>query len=333
MRRIELPAPATLDSLRVRQCEIPAVGADEVLVKIRSSSLNFHDYRVATGALPTGLSRVPMSDGLGEVVELGAAVTDFVKGDRVLGTFFPDWLDGAPTAVKIANMRGDQVDGFASEFVALPASSFTKAPVGLTDVEAATLPCAALVAWRALVVEGHIKPGDSVLIQGTGGVSLFALQFAKLAGAAVIALSSSEEKLTRLKSLGADDVLNYREFPFWGRRVMEITGGSGVDHVVELVGGDLTDSLKALRTGGNIYVIGALGGQSVNYSARAIIGRNAHVIGLTVGSRSHLRDMIKSIERSGLKPVIDRVFPFEEISHAFRHLEARGHFGKIGLSW
>jgi NADPH:quinone reductase-like Zn-dependent oxidoreductase len=193
MKRIELSAPATIDGLRLTEVDPPKPAPHELVVKISASSLNFHDYLVAVGILPAAEGRVPMSDGVGEVVERGSEVTEFATGDRVMGTFFPDWLDGPPTAAKISRMRGDQVDGFASEYVALPANAFTKVPAGLTDEEAATLPCAGLTAWRALMVEGRIKPGDTVLIEGSGGVSIFALQFAKIAGATVIAISSTED--------------------------------------------------------------------------------------------------------------------------------------------
>jgi NADPH:quinone reductase-like Zn-dependent oxidoreductase len=254
-------------------------------------------------------------------------------GDRVMGTFFPDWLDGPPTGAKTARMRGDQVDGFASEYVALPAHAFTRVPAGLTDEEAATLPCAGLTAWRALMVEGSIKPGDTVLIEGSGGVSIFALQFAKMAGATVIAISSTEDKLARLRDLGASHVVNYAEVPEWGKRVRELSGGNGVDHVVEVVGGDLSQVMQARRVGGNIYMIGALSRKPVQFMAGAIINGNSSIVGLTVGSRQHQQDMVRAIEANALKPAVDRDFPFEDIQKAFRHQEARAHFGKICLSW
>jgi NADPH:quinone reductase-like Zn-dependent oxidoreductase len=333
MKRVELSSPATIDSLRLVEIDPPKPAAGELLVRVRTSSLNFHDYLVAVGILPAAEGRVPMSDGIGEVVEAGSDVTEFKSGDRVMGTFFPDWLDGPATALNTARMRGDQVDGFASEYVTLPAHAFTKVPAGLSDEEAATLPCAGLTAWRALMVEGGIKPGDTVLIEGSGGVSIFALQFAKMAGATVIATSSTEEKLARLKSLGASHVVNYAETPEWGKKVREITDGKGVDHVVEVVGGDLTQVMQARRVGGNIYMIGALSRKPVQFMAGAIINGNSSIVGLTVGSRKHQQDMVRAIEANGLKPVVDKVFPFTEIRQAFRHQEARAHFGKICLAW
>jgi len=333
MKRIELSSPATIDGLRLTEVAPATPAPHEVLVKISASSLNFHDYLVAVGILPAAAGRVPMSDGAGEVVEVGSEVTEFAAGDRVMGTFFPDWLDGPATAAKTTRMRGDQVDGFASEYVALPAQAFTKIPAGMTHEEAATLPCAGLTAWRALMVEGKVKPGDTVLIEGSGGVSIFALQFAKMAGANVIAISSREDKLARLRDLGANHVVNYVEVPEWGKRVRELSGGNGVDHVVEVVGGDLTQVMRARRVGGNVYMIGALSRKPVEFMAGAIINGNSSIIGLTVGSRQHQQDMVRAIEANGLKPAVDRIFPFEEIGQAFRYQEARAHFGKICLSW
>jgi NADPH:quinone reductase-like Zn-dependent oxidoreductase len=227
MKRFEIGMPASLDSLRCVDREPPRPGAGEVLVRMRASSLNFHDYLVATGVLPAAEGRVPLSDGAGEVVELGEGTGEFKVGERVIGTFFPYWIDGAPTARQTTRMRGDHVDGFACTYVALPETDFTLEPKGLSFEAAATLPCAGLTAWRALMVEGTVKPGDRVLIQGSGGVSSFAIQFAKLAGATVIATTSSTLKADRLRALGAD-------------------------HVVEVVGGDLSRSLQAMRTGGSL---------------------------------------------------------------------------------
>ncbi|WP_156681245.1 zinc-dependent alcohol dehydrogenase family protein [Sphingomonas profundi] len=328
MKRYELAAPATLETLAFVERDPPRPASGEVLVRVRATSLNFHDYLVVTGILPAAPGRVPMSDGAGEVVEVGADVTAFRVGDRVIGTFFPDWPDGRPSAAHASRMRGDQVDGFASEYVALPERDFTAAPAGLSDAEAATLPCAALTAWRALVVEGGIRPGDRVLVQGSGGVSIFAVQFAKLAGATVIATTSSEAKAERLKAIGADHVLNYNETPKWGAAARRISDG-GVDHVVEVVGGDLAQSLTALRVGGRLSLVGALSRQPIQFAAMYAIGANARITGLTVGSRQHQRDMVRAIEVAGLKPVIDSRFPLADLAGAFRHQAAQAHFGKI----
>jgi len=333
MKRIELSKPTTPDALKLVEVDPPEPAAHEVLVRIRASSLNFHDYLVATGVLEAEARRVPMSDGVGEVVEVGSGVTEFAVGDRVLGTFFPDWSDGRPTAANTARMRGDQVDGFASEYVALPVSNFTHVPESLSDQEAATLPCAGLTAWRALIVEGGIKPGDSVLVEGTGGVSIFALQLARAAGATVIAITSNAEKAARLGELGAAHVVNYVETPDWGKSVRDLTGGHGVDHVVEVVGGDLRQVMHARKVGGKIYMVGALSRMPVQFPAGTLINGNANIIGLTVGSRKHQTDMVRAIEATGLKPVIDSVFSFAEIARAFEHQKAKAHFGKICLTW
>ncbi|MFA5451083.1 MAG: NAD(P)-dependent alcohol dehydrogenase [Dehalococcoidales bacterium] len=321
------------NSLTLVEVAPPKPADDEILVRIRASSLNFHDFLVVRGHIPVTPGRVPMSDGVGEVIEVGSEVKEFKAGDRVLGTFFPDWLDGSPTASKVAKMRGDQVDGFASEYVALPASSFTLAPTHLSDVEAATLPCAALTAWNALFVKGNIKSRDTVLIEGTGGVSIFSLQFAKKSGATVIAISSSEQKTERLKQLGADHTINYRESPDWGIKVNELTGGVGVDHIVEVVAGDLSNTIQALRTGGNIYLIGALSLSAVQFRPESIILDNMNILGLTVGSRQHQEDMVRAVEAIKLKPVVDKVFSFEELNQAFVYQESSKHIGKICLVW
>jgi NADPH:quinone reductase-like Zn-dependent oxidoreductase len=333
MKCIEVGVPATLHTLHLADIEVPVPAPNELLIRVRASSLNYHDYLVTTGVVPVAPGRVPMSDGVGEVIQVGAEVADFSVGQRVMGTYFPEWLDGLPTAENTARMRGDHVSGFASEFVALPSTSFTKVPDGLSYEEAATLPCAGLAAWRALIVEGAIKPGDTVLIEGTGGVSIFALQFAKLAGATIIATSSSETKLARLTSLGADHVINYLETPNWGRRARDISGGKGVDHVVDVVGGDLSQVMDAVRVGGRIYMVGALSHRLAEFSPTALILGNVCLIGLTVGSRKHQEDMVQGIQHNALKPVVDRVFPFEEISSAFKYQEERTYLGKICLSW
>lgn len=331
MKRFEIGTPASLDSLRRVERDPPRPGKGEILVRIRASSLNFHDYLVTTGVLPASDGRVPLSDGAGEVVELGEGASEFQVGDRVIGTYFPDWIDGPPTPRHTRRMRGDHVDGLASEFVALPESDFTLAPQGLSFEEAATLPCAGLTAWRALVVEGGIKPGDHVLVEGSGGVSSFAIQFAKLAGATVIATTSSHAKANRLRALGADHVVNYLEHPNWGSRVREYSNG-GVDHVVEVVGGELSQPLQALRTGGRLYLVGALSRQPIQFPSLSAIKGNVRIIALTVGSRSHQRDMVRAVESGGLKPVVDRVFPLSELRGAFDHLMLRDHIGKIGIA-
>ncbi|WP_457104661.1 zinc-dependent alcohol dehydrogenase family protein [Methylobacterium sp. P5_C11] len=302
-------------------------------MKIGANSINFHDCMVAIGYLPVPVERVLMSDGAGEVVEVGADVTEFAVGDRVIGTLHAAWLEGPPTAARMQTMRGNQVDGFASEYVAMPVHAFTKMPASMTDEEAATLPCAGLTAWRALMVEGDVKPGDTVLIEGTGGVSIFALQFAKMAGATVIAITSSAEKMAKLRDLGADHVVNYKETPEWGPRVLELSGGDGVDHVVEVVGGELTQVMKSSKVGASIYMIGMLSQKPIEVPPMGIMLGNRRIIGLSVGSREQQKGMVRAIDANGLKPVIDRVFPFDEMATAFGYQEAGSQVGKICLSW
>jgi NADPH:quinone reductase-like Zn-dependent oxidoreductase len=311
----------------------PTVKAGEVLVRVRASSLNYHDFVVVMGGIPTDDGRIPMSDGAGEVVAVGEGVTKFKTGDQVVSLFFPDWQRGEIDALGFGGVPGDGADGFAAEYVAMPETAFTRMPEGYSFTEAATLPCAALTAWRGMFVEGNVKPGDWVLTQGTGGVSVFALQFAKAAGARVIATSSSDEKLERMKALGADHLINYKTTPEWGRKAFELTGGRGVDEVVEIGGpGTLAQSIHACRVGGHISLIGVLTGVSGEVPTAAFFSKNLTMSGITVGSAKHQEDMIAAIEASGIKPVLDKDFPLDQIAAAFGHQASQKHFGKITLS-
>ncbi len=332
MRVAEIRNPASLASLTTAERANPRPGRAEICVRVRASSLNFHDYAVVTGVLPVKNGRIPMSDGAGEVVAVGAGVTRFGVGDHVVSTFFPNWPAGPVSAERTRGIPGDHVDGFAAEYVAMPAECFTRLPAGYSMEEAAALPCAALTAWRALFVDNRVKPGDWVLTQGTGGVSIFALQFAKAAGARVIATSSSADKLARLEALGADHVINYREVAEWGASARELTGGRGVDEVVEIGGpATMAQSVEASRVGGHISLIGVLTGWSGDIPTAAIMWKNVTVSGITVGSRQDQEAMIAAIEANGIKPVIDRTFPLEEIAAAFAHQASQKHFGKISL--
>jgi NADPH:quinone reductase-like Zn-dependent oxidoreductase len=334
MRAIRLERPGGLDRLRLDSAEARSPGPGEIRVRLRASSLNYHDYAVVTGMIPTPGGRIPMSDGAGEVVAVGDGVGEFAAGDHVVSTFFPRWLDGGPELEKLAEVPGDRTDGYAREEVTAPATAFTRAPAGYSHAEAATLTCAALTAWRALFVEAQLQPGDTVLIQGTGGVSIFALQFARAAGAVVIATSSSDAKLERLRGMGAAHVINYREDEAWGATARRLTGGRGVDHVVEIGGaGTLPQSIAACRLRGNIALIGVLAGIAGPVPTAAIMTGNVRVNGLTVGSREQQLAMIRAIEANGIRPVIDRSFPLEEIADAFRHQESGRHFGKICLEF
>lgn len=331
MKAMQAHAPFGLDNLKLGEiADAAAPGPGEISVRIRASSLNYHDYAVVMGMMPPADKRIPMSDGAGEVSAVGEGVSDYKVGDAVVSTFFPYWLDGAVPADSFTRVPGDGIDGYAREAVTAPASWFTPAPLGYSHAEAATLTCAGLTAWRALVVDGAIKPGASVLVQGTGGVSIFALQMAKAMGCTVIATSSSNEKLAKLKALGADHLINYKTTEAWGAAVLGLTGGAGVDHVVEIGGsGTLDQSILATKVGGHVALIGVLAGYGGPVSTVMLMAKNIRVQGLTVGSRQQQRDMIAAINVWGLKPVIDRSFPLAHLADAFRHQESGAHFGKI----
>jgi NADPH:quinone reductase-like Zn-dependent oxidoreductase len=331
VKAIQLHAPAGLDNLKLADiAEAAAPGPNDITVRIRASSLNYHDYAVVMGMIPSADFRIPMSDGAGEVIAIGSEVTDFAVGDSAVSTFFPLWLDGTPRPEGFVNVPGDGIDGYAREAVTAPTTSFTHVPKGYSHAEAATLTCAGLTAWRALVVDGGIKAGSTVLVQGSGGVSIFALQFAKAMGCTVIATSSSDEKLQRLKALGADHLINYKQVEAWGAKALELTGGVGVDHVVEIGGaGTLDQSMIAARNGGHIAVIGVLAGYAGPVTTVMLMGKQLRVQGLTVGSRQHQLDMIRAINVMAIKPVLDQHFPLARLADAFRHQASGAHFGKI----
>jgi len=328
-------SPSTLEALTLTDLpDAPAPGPGEITVRLGASSLNFHDLAVVTGMIPAPQGRIPMSDGAGEVIAVGDGETGFAVGDLAVSLFFPGWQDGrdVPYAAQ-RKVPGDSTDGFARETVTLPASWFTRAPKGYTAAEAATLTCAGLTAWRALFVDSQTKPGDTVLVQGTGGVSIFALQMAKAAGARVIATSSSGEKLERVRELGADETINYKEVPAWGPAALELTGGRGVDTVVEVGGpGTLDQSMLAARVGGHIALIGVLTGVAGPVQTALLFSKNLTVQGLTVGSRAQQLDMIAALEVNGIKPVISDTFELANLADAFRHQIANKHFGKIAVA-
>lgn len=331
LKAIRVGSPASLDTLLPASAADPGLpGAGQIRVKLAASSLNYHDFAVVTGMIPAAAGRIPMSDGAGTVEAVGEGVTQFQVGDPVVSTFFPEWIDGAPPASAFRGVPGDGIDGYAVEAVVASELAFTRVPAGYTAAEAATLTCAGLTAWRALFVDNAIKPGDTVLIQGSGGVSVFALQMAKAAGARVIATSSSDEKLGRLKELGADALINYRDVPAWGVKALELTGGTGVDCVVEIGGaGTLDQSMMATRVGGHVALIGVLAGFAGPVQTALLMAKNLRVQGLTVGSRSQQLAMIAGIEANGIKPVISDHFPLDQLADAFRHQAANAHFGKI----
>ncbi len=312
------------------EARVPEKG--EISVRLRANSLNYHDFAVVSGMWGPTEARIPMADGAGEVIAVGEGVEEFKVGDSVVSTFFPDWIDGVPLVEGFVSVPGDGVDGYAREQVTARATSFTLAPTGWTHAEASTLTTAGLTAWRALMADDSLKPGDTVLIQGTGGVSIFALQFAKMAGATVIATSSSDEKLARLKAMGADHLINYRKDTNWGETARQLTGGGGVDHVIEVGGpSTLEQSMIASRVGGHISVIGILSGVAGQLSFVPALVKQLRLQGVLVGSRTQQQEMIRAINANGMRPVIDRHFPLINIVEAFRYQETNQHFGKICL--
>ena len=330
MQAMTLAQPGGLENLGLSEISEREPGPGEIQVAVKASSLNFHDYAVVAGMIPVEASRIPMSDGSGVVSAVGSGVSEFAVGDHVLGCFFPNWQDGDAAYEKLLGVPGDHANGFAAQQVTMPASAFTRVPQGYSHEQAATLPCAALTAWRGLMVEAKIKPGDVVLTQGTGGVSIFALQFAKAAGCRVIATSSSDGKLDKLKSLGADELINYKNTPDWSAEALKHTDNRGVDVIVEIGGaGTLPQSINAVRIGGHISLIGVLAGFEGNVPTAALFSKNAELKGITVGSRQQQRDMIAAIEANDIAPVIDSTFSLSELADAFRHQESQTHFGKI----
>nr|WP_321439520.1 NAD(P)-dependent alcohol dehydrogenase [uncultured Hyphomonas sp.] len=333
MKVAAVKKPGGPGNLVIEERPDPVAGPGEVLVRVRASSLNYHDFVVVMGGIPTPDGRIPMSDGACEVVAVGEGVTKWKVGDKVLSLFFPGWQSGQIEAAGFNSVPGDGADGFGAELVAAPETAFTRMPDGWTFEEAATLPCAALTAWRGMFAEGGLKAGDWVLTQGTGGVSIFALQLAKAAGCRVISTSSSPEKLEKLKALGADHVINYKENPEWGAEAFKLAGGRGVDEVVEIGGpGTMAQSIAACRPGGHISLIGVLTGVSGEVPTAALFSRNITLSGITVGSRRMQEDMIDALEANGIKPVIDSTFPLDKIADAFAHQASQKHFGKIVLT-
>jgi NADPH:quinone reductase-like Zn-dependent oxidoreductase len=317
--------------LRLVECPTPAVGPGEVLIRIRAAALNYRDLEIAAGryAMPVPLPRIPLSDAVGEVVELGSGVTSFVKGDKVNLTFFPDWIDGEFRGEYFARQRGSSLHGVLAEYVVARESELVRAPAHLED-EAAGLPIAGLTAWAALT-EAAVRPGQTVLVIGTGGVSLFALQLAKLFGSRAIVVSSSDEKLQRAIQLGSLGSVNYKRTPEWGREVLELTAGSGVDVVIETGGGaTLPQSTAALRVGGHIAIVGYVSGADLRLDLRELfIGKRARVHGHTVGSRRQLEALNRAIELHRLVPVVDSRYSAEAVDAGYARLRSGEAFGKV----
>ncbi|MDH3597635.1 MAG: NAD(P)-dependent alcohol dehydrogenase [Rhodospirillales bacterium] len=338
MRVMELRDDWSPDNIKPAERPDPEPGPGEVLLRMRAASLNYRDFVMAhrgygrrSGTLPL----VPLSDGAGEVVAVGSGVSRVAPGDLVCPIFGQTWLSGSFRDELWEGMLGGPRDGVLQEFMVLSEEGVVRAPRHMTPVQAATLPCAAVTAWNALVTQGQVKSGDSVLILGTGGVSLFARLFAKLRGAEVIITSSSGDRLARAQALGANHLVNYAEQPEWAARVRELTAGAGVDHVVEVGGaGTLAQSIRAVRASGTISLIGVLSGGAGSLNLGPVVTRNVRLQGVTVGSREVFEDMAQEMEEHRIVPAIDeRTFAFEAVGEAIKAFAEGGHFGKVCASF
>jgi NADPH:quinone reductase-like Zn-dependent oxidoreductase len=319
-----------------RSSEDPRPGLKEVLMRVRASSLNYRDLMVLKGGGrgPTKIGVVPLSDGAGEVAAIGEGVTRVKIGDRIAGCFHPRWFGGPIKPDYLTDRLGANLDGMLAEYAVFNEEAVVLLPSHLSFEEAATLPCAAVTAWVALTGQRRVTAGDTVLTQGSGGVAIFALQFAQVLGARVIATTSTAEKAERLKALGASEVINYSETPDWDAKVREVTDGRGVDYVVEIGGpGTIARSLKALAVGGHVSLIGAsLSSSGTGLDPLLLTGRGITLSSISVGSRADFEAMNRAIAMHRLRPVIDRTFPFAEAKQAYRHFEGRGHFGKVVIA-
>jgi len=324
-----------IDNLACVERDAPRPGPGQVLIRVHASSLNYRDLMTVLGTYNPRqkLPLVPLSDGAGEVVEVGEGVQSLAVGDRVAGLFAQAWQAGPFSAAYRRSTLGGPRDGMLAEYVVLDQSGAVPIPDHLSFEEAATLPCAAVTAWSAVMEHGEAQPGRTVVLLGTGGVSIFALQFAALAGARVIVTSSSDEKLARARELGAWETINYRQTPEWQERVKELTDGQGADHVVEVGGaGTLQRSLTAVGIGGRVSMIGVVAGAETTLDVRMILMRCVDLQGIVVGSRRSFEAMNRAIAYHGLRPVVDTRFGFDRAADAFRHMEAGKHFGKIVLA-
>ncbi|MCP4392187.1 MAG: NAD(P)-dependent alcohol dehydrogenase [Gammaproteobacteria bacterium] len=330
MRAYEIVSDGGVDALALNQRQSPQPGWGEILVAVRASSINYRDLSTIEDPAPRGIAypRIPNSDGAGEVIGVGAGVTRFKTGDRVAGCFFQNWTDGGISTAAMASAMGGPVDGILCEKTLLKESGAVLVPDHLSYEEAATLPCAALTAWNCLVEQGAIKAGKTALFLGTGGVSIFGLQIAKMVGARAIITSSSDEKLARAKELGADELINYRQIPDWETQVQEMTNGEGVDVTIETGGGGtLEKTIEATRVGGTISLIGVLTDGAINPSA--VMRKSIRLQGVYVGSQRMFEDMNAALSLNRVHPVIDQVFEFEDARAAYHAMRAAGHFGKL----
>lgn len=332
MRVWELKKAFGLGNLTLSERPKPEPQRGQVVLAMGAASLNYRDTLMVEGGYGSRIKTplIPVSDGVGRVAAVGEGVERVRVGDRVAPLFFQDWMGGEPRQAKFHNSLGGPLDGVLTEFMCVDEQGVAAVPEHLSDEEAACLPCAALTAWSALAVHGHTGPGDTVLVQGTGGVALFALQFAKMMGARVIITSSSDEKLSRVRELGADETINYRQTPEWDRTVKDLTGGEGCDHVIELGGADtLERSIRAARIGGRISLIGVLSGAAAKMTLPLVVMRSLALQGVTVGSRDGFEAMGRAIQAHGTRPVVDKVYCFDEAPDAFARVKSGRHFGKV----
>ena len=320
------------ENLKIVELPDPAPGPGQAVVRVRACSVNYRDLVVMRGAYGSSVKAplTPLSDGAGEVIAVGSGVTRVKPGDRVAAAFMQGWIEGPADDLKATSALGGAINGMMAEQVCLNAEGLVHFPKHLSFEEAAALPCAAVTAWHALFRSGGLKPGESVLLQGTGGVSIFALQFAVMAGARVIQTSSSDAKIERLRQMGAHDLINYKTTPEWDKAVRNLTGGVGVDHIIEVGGaGTLPLSSKSVRRGGHIALIGVLAAGQGTFDPRLMMLKAARLQGIFVGSREMFEEMNRAIALAGMQPVIDRVFEFAELHEAMKHLESGAHFGKV----
>lgn len=336
MRALQLIGGVGLENLKVVELPDPVPGPEEVLVRMRAVSLNYRDLLMLEGVYgrATPLPLTPFSDGCGVVEAVGGSVTRFSPGDRVSTLFFQKWLSGKPTYESQMSALGVPVPGAGRELATFHEDGLSRVPDFLTDQQVSTLACAALTAWRALFEDSRLQPGDWVVLQGTGGVSIFGLQFAKAAGYRTIITSSSDAKLERARMLGADHLINYRSTPEWGKAAREITGGRGVDFVMEVGGGGtLTESLRSIALMGHIAIIGVLGGAAEPLQMGAMIASGARLQGVSVGSRAMFEAMCRAIDAHRISPVVDKIYDFTDAKDALEAMRANAHFGKIVLEF
>lgn len=336
MKFYEIQGGFGLDHLKLAERPDPTPGAGQVLLRMRAASLNYRDLMMVAGSYnpKQRLPLIPCSDGVGEVVAVGDGVTRLTVGDRVATLFCQDWMGGRPSVEELRSTLGGPLDGTLAELMVLPETGVIRVPEHLSDAEAATLPCAALTAWNSLAEHGRVAAGDTVLVQGTGGVSIFALQFAQLLGARVIVTSRRDDKLVKARRLGAWQEINSLDDIEWGKTARALTGGVGVDHIVEVGGaGTLAQSLQAVRIGGHISLIGVLAGGASELSIVPVFMKNVRIQGLLVGSRKAFERMNRAIAQHELRPVVDRVFPFAEAREAFEHVRSGAHFGKVCIGF